>query len=264
MASANPNDTPTATSIMDDVLRRAIEREGKFERVDTVTPLDEVDAMERLGAIPRHICGLPAYEATDPRLRGLEPLVTRPLLLPRDRKGLLAAAAELAKYRGEFIVAVAPGPDWGDAGKGETFRATILRGPVQDAPGHDARTGSENGGGEGQLPRVDILRALLRFIFSDGPHPRSAARRLYFIAHTFAPEHIVNMTEADLAELFGEGKANVSAAINRLFGDIKANIPGHKSRGARRTYARIRKGNRNRAGGSVKITEGITTPFQKL
>lgn len=104
--------------------------------------------------------------------------------------------------------------------------------------------------------RVEELRELVHWIFGDGPHPWHAMRRLYFLAHTFYPGLVLNMTEEDLSNLFGETKANASAALNRLFSGLKVNIPGHKSEEACRTYGRIRANNRNRAGGSVLVTGG--------
>ena len=107
---------------------------------------------------------------------------------------------------------------------------------------------------------LDDLRTLVQYYFKDGPHPWKVLRRVYFLAHTFFPDLILNMSEEDLSEIFGETRANCCHALNLMFKDLKVNIPGHKSPAARRTYAQIRKNNRNRAGGAVNI-QTPATPF---
>ena len=107
---------------------------------------------------------------------------------------------------------------------------------------------------------LDDLRTLVNYFFKDGPHPWKVMRRVYFLAHSFFPDLVLNMSEEDLSEIFGETRANCNHSLNLMFANLKVNIPGHKSPAARRTYAQIRKNNRNRAGGSVQI-QTPATPF---
>lgn len=110
--------------------------------------------------------------------------------------------------------------------------------------------------GEQELKiKAEAVIRLLLFIYQDGPHPGCTMRLLYLLAQRLKPELLLNMSGAELADIFGETRAAWSARNKRLFtGYLQARgakgARGHtqKSETAVRKYASAARGNTNRRG----------------
>lgn len=107
---------------------------------------------------------------------------------------------------------------------------------------------------EAKIKRETATR-LLHFVFQDGPHPGCALRLLYLMAQRLAPELVLNMSGAELADMVGETRAAWSARNKRIFtGYLKARgFKAAKSRlqksdAAVAKYASAARGNTNRRG----------------
>lgn len=112
--------------------------------------------------------------------------------------------------------------------------------------------------GDGEQERrlqMETLLRLLFFIFQDGPHPGCTTRILYLLAQRLAPELVLCMSGAELADMLGETRAAWSARNKRIFtGYLKARgakaAKGRlqKSDTAVAKYASAARGNTNRRG----------------
>lgn len=104
-------------------------------------------------------------------------------------------------------------------------------------------------GGEAQIDRLlhvhaaveaaairrETLLRLLFFQFQDGPHPGCTTRLVYLMAQRLAPELVLSMSGAELADMLGETRAAWSARNKRIFtGYLKA-------RGAKAAKGRMQK-----------------------
>lgn len=80
------------------------------------------------------------------------------------------------------------------------------------------------GDGEEDLKmKGETVVRLLHFIFQDGPHPGCTTRLIYLLAQRLAPELVLNMNGAELADMLGETRAAWSARNKRIFtGYLKA------------------------------------------
>ncbi len=103
--------------------------------------------------------------------------------------------------------------------------------------------------------QCETLIRMLHFIFQDGPHPGCTTRLTYLLAQRLAPELVLNMSGAELADLLGETRAAWSARNKRIFtGYLKARgakaAKGRmqKSDTACAKYASASRGNTNRRG----------------
>lgn len=114
-----------------------------------------------------------------------------------------------------------------------------------------------------QEVKTDAVRAMLAFIFSKGPDPRIAIRRLYAVAQEIGPQFIKDMPQEVVALLLGDdaGRATVSARSNAIFHGLKSvrgfktEIGGnHKTAGAREKMRQAQLGNQNRKGGKPKLS----------
>jgi hypothetical protein len=96
------------------------------------------------------------------------------------------------------------------------------------------------------------------FIFSDGPHPGLAVRRLYMLARRYRPDLINHMNGTDLGIMWGDTRAAQAHRINLLFDGLRAaGVRGNRGGGCKREdtrgkFAAAAKGNRNRATGKSK------------
>lgn len=106
--------------------------------------------------------------------------------------------------------------------------------------------------------RKRTLLFFLDFVFGSkrGPLPRKVLRRLFLVTRAVSPDHVWRMNKQDLADLFGETRANIDAqekaeveAFVRLWGLKTWQVSGGKSATAREKFARQKKGNRCRSGG---------------
>lgn len=71
--------------------------------------------------------------------------------------------------------------------------------------------------------RSETVNRMLHFIFQDGAHPGCTLRLLYLLAQRLAPDLILNMSGAELADMLGETRAAWSARNKRIFtGYLKA------------------------------------------
>ena len=106
---------------------------------------------------------------------------------------------------------------------------------------------------EGRIRGEAAIR-LLHFIFQDGPHPGNTTRLLYLLAQRLAPELVLSMSGAELADMLGETRAAWSARNKRIEGYLKARgakaAKGRmqKSDTAVAKYASAARGNTNRRG----------------
>lgn len=103
--------------------------------------------------------------------------------------------------------------------------------------------------------KTETAMRLLYFCFQDGPHPGCTMRLLYLMAQRIAPELVLNMSGAELADMLGETRAAWSARNKRIFtGYLKARgakaAKGRmqKSEAAVAKYASAARGNTNRRG----------------
>jgi hypothetical protein len=108
---------------------------------------------------------------------------------------------------------------------------------------------------EAESIRRETLLRLLFFQFQDGPHPGCTTRLVYLLAQRLAPELLLNMCGAELADMLGETRAAWSARNKRIFtGYLKARgakaAKGRmqKSDTAAAKYASAARGNTNRRG----------------
>jgi hypothetical protein len=108
-----------------------------------------------------------------------------------------------------------------------------------------------------EIPAVrrETATRLLYFQFQDGPHPGCTARLVYLMAQRIAPELVLSMSGAELADMLGETRAAWSARNKRIFtGYLKARgakaAKGRmqKSDTAAAKYASAARGNTNRRG----------------
>ncbi len=106
---------------------------------------------------------------------------------------------------------------------------------------------------------MEAWRSFLTILFHEGPHPERVMRRLYAFVWAVDREKLANMSQTDLALLFKETRAAVSLRVNLLFsGYLKAQgfratrVPGQKTEGACKTFARKAAGNHNRKSGRKK------------
>lgn len=105
-----------------------------------------------------------------------------------------------------------------------------------------------------QIRRETVIR-MLHFVFQDGPHPGCVTRLVYLLAQRLAPELVLSMSGAELADMIGETRAAWSARNKRIFtGYLKARgakaAKGRmqKSDTASAKYASAARGNTNRRG----------------
>ncbi len=132
---------------------------------------------------------------------------------------------------------------------------------------------------ESREMRLAILQRLVRYLFADGPHPGKVMRRTYAVARAYYPQLICEMNGSDLAIIFDETRATVSARCTLMFSDFvkeKSGAKGtkvsfQKSAQSSGKYARAAKGNQNRKGKKVarlakdqrrKAKENVTAAAQ--
>jgi hypothetical protein len=103
--------------------------------------------------------------------------------------------------------------------------------------------------------RCETAVRMLHFQFQDGPHPGCTTRLVYLMAQRLAPELVLNMNGAELADMLGETRAAWSARNKRIYtGYLKARgakaAKGRmqKSDTADAKYASAARGNTNRRG----------------
>lgn len=103
------------------------------------------------------------------------------------------------------------------------------------------------------LIRARALGAWLRRVWDAGPCVREALKHLYVEARACAPELLLNMSGAEIAALFGQGRAAESARVKHRVNDFLAragyratHLRFQKSPTACATYALAQRGNKNR------------------
>lgn len=112
------------------------------------------------------------------------------------------------------------------------------------------------GDGEEEMRLMcQAAKRLLIFVFQDGPHPGCVMRLTYLLAQRISPELILNMSGAELADIFGETRAAWSARqIRMMNGYLKSRgakaVKGRnqKSDSAVASYSSSAMGNTNRRG----------------
>lgn len=111
---------------------------------------------------------------------------------------------------------------------------------------------------EEEAIREEAWNKFLNFIFADGPHPGVVMRRVYAAAWAFRKDLIGDMSQRDLAKMFGETPGAISWRINRIFTDYlkaagaRGRVAGQKPLSAVENYRAAQIGNKNRSGGKKK------------
>lgn len=105
-----------------------------------------------------------------------------------------------------------------------------------------------------QFIRVQAMRAMFRYCLVEGPDIAKVMKRFYGLGRAYYPELLWNMSDEDLAVMFGETRAAVSARRNRIVtkkladaGFKGTRVRCQKSEGSIEKYADAQIGNRNRA-----------------
>lgn len=103
--------------------------------------------------------------------------------------------------------------------------------------------------------RTEAFRALMDFLFADGPHPGVVVRRVYALAKAICPARLAYMSLADLGLMLGETRAAQSWRVKKIFsyklqaaGAKATHAAFQKRAGAVAKYAAAQKGNTNRKG----------------
>lgn len=115
-----------------------------------------------------------------------------------------------------------------------------------------------------------LLRRFYGYIFAKGPHPRHALPRLYTTANAIAPELLLNMSQGEIAAIFGQGRAAESARARALDAKLEkitrpgASFAGGKSTTSREKMRRAARGNKNRAGGRAPVANPGKGQIEKL
>ncbi len=110
-------------------------------------------------------------------------------------------------------------------------------------------------GDEAMAIKNETAVRFLHFVFQDGAHPGCTTRLLYLLAQRLAPELVLGMSGAELADMLGETRAAWSARNKRIFtgylrarGSKAAKGRLQKSDTASAKYASAARGNTNRRG----------------
>jgi hypothetical protein len=103
--------------------------------------------------------------------------------------------------------------------------------------------------------KAEGVSLFIGWLFSRGPRPTEVMKRLYLYARAARPELLLNMSGAEVAALFGQGRAAESHRERLVLGETlsavgsKASFGWQKSPASCARYAAIAKGNRNRSKG---------------
>lgn len=121
---------------------------------------------------------------------------------------------------------------------------------------HDVLEGEELDGPTAAEVRREAFRALMDFIWAEGPHPLRALKRLFHITLNIDPKRVYFMNQSQLARLLNETRAAFSARDIRVWeeflearGFFGTRAPGKKNDAARARYSAEQKGNHCRRGG---------------
>lgn len=105
-----------------------------------------------------------------------------------------------------------------------------------------------------QFVRVQTFRAMFRYCLVEGPDIAKVMKRFYGLARAYYPELLWNMSDEDLATMFDETRAAVSARRNRIVtkkladaGFKGTRVRCQKSAASIAKYAAAQVGNKNRA-----------------
>lgn len=137
---------------------------------------------------------------------------------------------------------------------GESFEAVDNRTPLDSLLAEEEQMDSQE-----QFIRVETFRKLLGYVFAEGPDPARSMRRLYALGKSYTPELLFNISDQEIAMIFGETRAAVSWRRDKLVtkkleaaGARGTHVRCQKTEGARLKYAKAQMGNRNRAKGKKK------------
>jgi len=121
--------------------------------------------------------------------------------------------------------------------------------------------------GEIQEVRVITTRALLRYFWEGAKNPWDALKKLLAATRLVASPLIRGVSQAQVAWILGETRAATRAREEKFEEFLKswgAKSPhfegAQKSEAARATYARVQRGNRNRATGARRKAKPSTGP----
>lgn len=101
--------------------------------------------------------------------------------------------------------------------------------------------------------KSEAVCAILSWLFESGPAPATVVKRLFSLTRAVKPELMLNMSGAEIAALFGQGRAAESARSRMILGETlgrvgykNTQLPYQKSPSACAKYAQVQRGNRNR------------------
>lgn len=114
---------------------------------------------------------------------------------------------------------------------------------------------------------LEAWRGMMSILWQEGPSPERALKRLMAFTWAVSRESLANMSMTDLALLTHETRAAWSHRVKVVYSDyLKSRgyrgtrVPGQKSEGSTKVYARVAAGNTSRRSGRKK---GDTRPKGK-
>lgn len=103
-------------------------------------------------------------------------------------------------------------------------------------------------------------RVFFDFLFADGPDPIAVLERLYLYVSVRSRHHVWGANDTEISMLFGHSKQNWQHKIEKVIEDLVTRFSrvefihaGGKKLAARLAYAKQRKGNTSRKGGSRDV-----------
>lgn len=105
---------------------------------------------------------------------------------------------------------------------------------------------------------VEMLGRFMEWVFESGPAPGVAVQRFYSVVNALRADLLLNMSNEEVAAIFGQGRAAESARTVLLNKKLKqagfrhTTFRRQKTEQARQRMAKAQLGNRNRSGGMAK------------
>lgn len=101
----------------------------------------------------------------------------------------------------------------------------------------------------------EALTKVLLYFYADGPHPGCVLRRVFAVAKAIRPDLLLNMTDAEIGQMFDETRAAQSWRRDKIFSNYQKErgvkgfkSPSQKSEGSRDAFSDAQRGNTNRRG----------------
>lgn len=117
---------------------------------------------------------------------------------------------------------------------------------------------------------LEAFRGFMAVLWQEGPSPEKALKRLIALTWCVSRENLANMTQTDLALLTHETRAAWCHRVKLVYTDyLKARgfrgtrVPGQKSEGSTKIYARVATGNKSRKSGRKKGDAALPAKLTK-